>query len=532
MSGVQRSAKTSAPLATGQNCPYPPTGRRLPHRGLSGKFEIWTCDPDGGLARSPLMAGDVNRLGQVIEGTVVRPGDRAYDDARKVWNGAIDRSPTAIVACAAVSDVVAAVRFAREHDLLVSVRSGGHGVGGHAVCDGGLVIDLSPLKRIAVDPSRRTARAEAGVLWGELDQETQAFGLATTGGVVTHTGIAGLTLGGGIGWLMRKYGATVDNLLSAELVTVEGEVVTVNAEEHPDLFWAIRGGGGNFGLVTSFVYRLHRVGPQVLAGPIFHALEEAPELLRFYRDFIADAPDELTTIVNLRRAPSLPLLPAEVHGRPVVMVAACYAGAIDEAEAVLRPLRAFGSPLVDAIGARPYTELQSMFDATVPHGWHYYWRSSELPPLGDGAIETLVEEAAVQTSPLSYCITFQLGGAVGRVGEEETAFSQRDAAHNVNINAVWTQDDEEPERHVEWARRFHTALEPFARDRVYVNFLGDEGAERIRSAYGDKKYRRLAALKEKWDPSNFLRHNQNIEPLRPGATLGPTPGAASRRTGG
>jgi FAD/FMN-containing dehydrogenase len=460
------------------------------------------------------MADDLDSLRQVIEGEIIRQGDPAYNEARTVWNGAIDRTPAAIVRCAAVSDVVAAVRLARERDLLVSVRGGGHGVGGHAVCDGGLVIDLSPMKAIEVAPSRRTARAEAGVLWGEFDRETQAFGLATTGGVVTHTGIAGLTLGGGIGWLMRKYGATVDNLLSAEVVTAEGDVIRASAKDHPDLFWAIRGGGGNFGIVTSFEYRLHPVGPQVLGGPVFHALEDAPELLRFYRHFIADVPDELTTIFNLRLAPSLPQLPAELHGRPVAMVVVCYAGALTQGEVVLRPLRAFGSPLFDAIEARPYISLQSMFDATVPHGWHYYWKSSELPPLSDRAIETLAEHAAAQTSPLSYCITFHLGGAVSRVGEEETAFSQRDAAHNVNINAVWTEDDEEAERHIEWARRFHDSLEPFACDRVYVNFLGEEGAERVRSAYGDDKYERLTALKEKWDPSNFLRHNQNIEPRR------------------
>jgi FAD/FMN-containing dehydrogenase len=460
------------------------------------------------------MANAHDSLRQVIEGEVIRRGDPAYDEARRVWNGAIDRSPAMIVRCAEVPDVVAAVRFARERDLLVSVRGGGHGVGGHAVCDGGLVIDLSPMKAIEVEPSRRTARAQAGVLWGEFDRETQAFGLATTGGVVTHTGIAGLTLGGGIGWLMRKHGATVDNLLSAEVVTADGDVITASAQEHPDLFWAIRGGGGNFGIVTSFVYRLHAVGPNVLAGPIFHALEDAPELLRFYRDFIAQAPDELTTIFNLRRTPSLPLLPPELHGRPVAMVVACYAGTLREGEAVLRPLRAFGSPLFDAIRARQYTSLQSMFDATVPHGWHYYWRSAELPPLSDGAIDTLVEHAVVQTSPLSYCITFHLGGAVSRIGDEETAFSQRDATHNVNINGVWIEDDEEPERHVEWTRRFHAALEPLAFDRVYVNFLGEEGAERVRSAYGDEKYDQLSALKEKWDPGNFLRHNQNIEPRR------------------
>jgi FAD binding domain/Berberine and berberine like len=485
---------------------------RLTQLELSGKFEIWTCEPDVGLARSTVMPGDLNRLRQVIEGEVIRPGDAAYDEARKVWNGAIDRSPALIVRCTGVTDVVASVRFARARDLLVSVRGGGHGVGGHAVCDGGLVIDLSPMKTIAVDPSRRTAWAEAGVLWGELDKGTQAFGLATTGGVVTHTGIAGLTLGGGIGWLMRKHGATVDNLLSAQLVTVEGDVVAASAEENADLFWGIRGGGGNFGIVTSFEYRLHRVGPLVLAGPLIHSLEDAPDVLRFYGDFIAQAPDELTTIFNLRLAPPLPLIPAEIHGRPVVMISVCYCGSIEEGEALLQPLRVFGTPLVDAINPSPYTALQGMFDATVPHGWRYYWKSWELPPLTDGAVDTLVEHAALQTSPLSYCITFQLGGAVSRVAWEETAFSQRAVAHNVNINGVWLDDDEEPERHIDWTRRFYAALEPFACDRAYVNFLGDEGAERVRAAFGEEKYGRLVALKETWDPTNFLRHNHNIEP--------------------
>jgi FAD/FMN-containing dehydrogenase len=473
------------------------------------------------------MVNDLDSLRQFIKGEIVRSGDPAYEETRKVWNGAIDRNPAAVVRCAEVSDVVTAVRFARERDMLVSVRGGGHGVGGHAVCDGGVVIDLSPMKAVVVDPGRRIARAEAGVLWGEFDRETQAFGLATTGGVVTHTGIAGLTLGGGIGWLMRKHGATVDNLLSAEVVTADGDVVTASAKEHRDLFWAIRGGGGNFGIATLFEYRLHRVGPLVLAGPIVHSLDHAPELLCFYRDFIADGPDELTTIFNLRRAPALPLLPSEVHGHPVAMVVVCYAGPPGEGEVVLRPLREFGSPLLDAIEARPYTELQSMFDATVPHGWHYYWKSSELPPLSDGAIGTLAEHAAAQTSPLSYCITFQLGGAVSRVEEHETAFSQRDAVHNVNINAVWKEHDPEPERHIEWARRFHAALEPFACDRVYVNFLGNEGAPRIRNAYGEQKYERLVTLKEKWDPTNFFRHNQNIEPRKDPAASGVRRGASA-----
>jgi FAD/FMN-containing dehydrogenase len=394
----------------------------------------------------------------------------------------------------------------------VAVRSGGHGVAGHAVCDGGLVIDLSPMKGIRVDPVARTARAEAGVLWGELDRETQLHGLATVGGIVTHTGIAGLTLGGGIGWLMRKHGATVDNLVSVDLVTADGEVLTANEDENAELFWGVRGGGGNFGIVTSFEYRLHPVGPIVLAGPIFHPLEDAGEVLRFYREFVADAPDELTTIFNLRTAPPLPFLPEEVHGKPVVMVGACYAGAPEDGIEVVRPLKEFGTPIVDLLEPKPYTALQSMFDLSVPHGWHYYWKSIEVPPLTDAAIDTLVEHTFGLTSPKSYCIVFQLGGAIARVGADETAFSQRDAAHNVNINAVWTEDDPEGERHVAWAREFFSAMEPHARDRVYLNFLGDEGADRVRQAYGERQYERLVALKRRYDPTNLFRLNQNIEP--------------------
>jgi FAD/FMN-containing dehydrogenase len=455
---------------------------------------------------------DLTKLHQAIGGELVRPEDLGYDEARKVWNGAIDRRPAAIARCAEAADVVACVRFAQERDLLVAVRSGGHDVGGRSICDDGIVIDLSPMRAIAIDARRRSARAEAGVLWGEFDRDAQAFGLATTGGVVTHTGIAGLTLGGGIGWLMRKHGATVDNLLLVKLVTAEGEVVTASANENADLFWGIRGGGGNFGVVTTFEYRLHPVGPRVVAGPILYSLNDASDVLRFYRDFVADAPDELTTIFNLRRAPSLPFLPPDIRGRPVVMIGVCYAGPIEEGEVLLRPLRAFGSPLVDAIDAKPYATLQALFDPAVPHGWHYYWKSAELPLLTDEAIDVLVENAALQTSPLCYCIGFQLGGALSRVDEEEMAFSQRDAGYDVNITAVWTADDPEPERHVAWAHRFHDALQPLARGRVYVNFLGDEGADRTRAAYSEANYERLRKLKEAWDPTNFFRGNQNIKP--------------------
>jgi FAD/FMN-containing dehydrogenase len=461
---------------------------------------------------SPLETTAFDELGGTFGGELLLPTSPGYDTARRIWNGAIDRHPACIARCTGVADAVAAVRFARERDLVVAVRSGGHGVGGHALCDGGLVIDLSPMKGIRVDPQARTARAQAGVLWGELDRETQLHGLATVGGIVTHTGIAGLTLGGGIGWLMRKHGATVDNLLSADVVTAQGEIVTASEEENPDLFWAIRGGGGNFGIVTSVEYRLHRVGPIVLAGPVFHPLEDAPAVLRFYREFIAAAPDELTTIFDLSVPPPLPFLPEEVHGKPIVMVGACYAGSPDEGAEVVRPLKQFGRPIADLLEPKPYTALQSMFDPFVPHGWHRYWKSVELPPLTDDAIDTLVEHAPPVTSPRSYCIVFQLGGALARVGKDETAFSQRDAAHNVNINAVWTEEDPDAERHIAWARDFFDAMQPHAGGRVYLNFLGDEGGNRVRQAYGARNYERLVELKRAYDPTNFFRLNQNIEP--------------------
>ena len=455
---------------------------------------------------------ELERLRDCLHGPVIGPDEPGYDEARRIWNGAIDRRPAAVARCAGVADVVAAVRYARERDLLAAVRSGGHGVGGHALCDGGLVIDLSPMKGIRVDPAARTARAEAGVLWGELDRETQLFGLATVGGIVTHTGIAGLTLGGGIGWLMRKYGATVDNLLSVDLVTADGEIVTASDDNNPDLFWGMRGAGGNFGIVTSFEYRLHPVGPMVLAGPIFHPLDDAQDVLRFYREFAATAPDELTTIFELSVAQPLPFLPADVHGKPIVMVGACYAGRPEDGAQVVRPLKEFGNPIADLLGPMPYLALQSMFDPFVPHGWHRYWKSVELPPLTDDAIDTLIDHTSRITSPRSYTIVFQLGGALARVAEDATAYPQRDAAFNVNVNAVWTEDDPDAHRHIAWARDLFDAMQPHASDRVYVNFLGDEGPDRVRQAYGTEKYDRLVELKRKYDPTNFFRLNQNIPP--------------------
>ncbi len=446
-------------------------------------------------------------------GALLRPGDDGYDDARKVWNGAIDRRPAYIARCSGVDDVVAALRFARQRDLPLAVRSGGHGVAGTAVCDDGVVIDLSLMKDVTVQPSSATARADAGVVWGELDTATQALGLATTGGVVSHTGIAGLTLGGGIGWLMRRHGLTIDNLLAAEVVTAAGEVVTATSDEHPDLFWGLRGGGGNFGVVTSFTYRVHPAGPAVLAGPILWSLEDAPEVLRAYREFAAAAPRELTTTVTLRRAPALPLLPIELHGRPVCTITVCYAGEIAAGQRALAPLRTLGRPLLDLVDVRPYTALQTMLDATVPHGWHYYWKTASFRSLDDHLIDTMVDHSARSRSPRSYAVLFHLGGAVSDVDHDATAYPDRAAAHTLNINAVWLPGEPVGEDEVAWTRQFAAAVSPHATG-AYLNFLDRDDADRVRGVFGEATYQRLVALKDRYDPDNVFRSNHNIRPSR------------------
>jgi FAD/FMN-containing dehydrogenase len=446
-----------------------------------------------------------------IRCTALQPGDAGYDEARGVWNGMIDRRPAVIVRCAGTADVVACVNFAREQGLPLAVRGGGHNVAGTAVCDGGLVVDLSGMKGIEVDPPARTARAQPGLLWGEFDRETQAFGLATTGGIVTHTGIAGLTLGGGIGWLMRRHGLTSDNLHAADVVTADGQFLRASESENADLLWGIKGGGGNFGIVTAFEYRLHPIGPEVLAGVILHPAEQAPDVLRFYRDYVAAAPDDLTTIVNLRRAPPAPFLPSHIHGRKVVVIAVCYAGRIEDGERVVAPLRRFGAPLIDLVRPTRYTAHQGMFDASVPHGLRYYWKSHYLGPLDDAVIDTLVTHAWQAPSPASYTIVFHLGGAIRRVDGAATAFEDRRAEHALNINAVWS-DPQATEEHTAWARNFSESMRPLSTGGVYVNFLGEEGEERVRAAYGPDKYFRLAVLKRKFDPTNLFRLNQNIRP--------------------
>ncbi len=463
-----------------------------------------------GVTEAQLDPSALEALRASFAGELVRPGDRGYDEHRRVWNGSIDRRPGLIARCTSVADVIAAARFGRDAGMAVAVRSGGHSYPGLSVCDAGLVIDLGQMKGIRVDPEARTARAQAGVLLGEMDRETQAFGLAVPAGIVTHTGLAGLTLGGGVGWLERKHGLTIDQLISVDLVTTEGELVRASESENAELFWGLRGGGGNFGIVTEFEFRLNPVGPTVLAGPVMWPMEDAPQVLRFYREWIKEVPEELTTIVTCRRVLPVPTVPAELHGRHVVIVGSCYAGPVEEGERVMKPMREFGSPLLDVCAPRPFVQHQAMLDPAFPHGWWYYIRSANLAELGDEVIDAMADHGLRIASPVTVFSIFHLGGAVARVGEDEAAFTGRDAGHVLNVIGITrTGDGFDPER--EWARALWSALQPHHQN-VYVNFLMEEGEERIRQAYGAEKYERLKALKRAWDPENVFRRNQNISP--------------------
>jgi len=458
----------------------------------------------------PAGATAVDDLRKTFRGEVFAPGSPDYEKHRRVWNGSIDRRPAIVARCSGVADVLAAVRFARERGLLVAVRGGGHSFPGLSTCDDGILIDLAPMKGIRVDPAKRTARVQAGVLLGELDRETQAFGLAVPAGIVTHTGLAGLTLGGGIGWIMRKFGLTIDNLLSVDLVAANGEFVTASEHENADLFWGVRGGGGNFGIVTEFEFRLHPLGPQVMAGPVFWLMSDADKVLRFYRDWIAGVPDEVMTIVVQRRAPALPVVPPDLVGKHVIAVAACYAGPVEDGERILRPLKEFGSPVLDLCQPKPFLAHQSMFDPSFRHGCWYYVRSCDVAGLEDGVIDAIVEHGRRIVSPITSLALWQMGGAVARFGDEETAFHGRTAGFTFNINGnSETSEGFESER--EWARAYWSALQPY-HTSVYVNFLMEEGEDRVRQAYGGAKYDRLQALKRKYDPTNFYRMNQNIRP--------------------
>jgi FAD/FMN-containing dehydrogenase len=439
----------------------------------------------------------------------------AYDAARAVWNGAVDRHPRLVARPRGTADIVAAVRFARDHDLEIAVRGGGHNVAGTAVCDGGLMIDLSAMRAVLVDPARRTARVQGGALWSDVDHETQAHGLATTGGIVSHTGVAGLTLGGGIGFLMRKHGLAVDNLLDAEVVTADGNIFHASADDHPDLFWALRGGGGNFGVVSSFRFALHPTGPTVMAGPVFWAADDTRELLHFYREFAAEAPDDLGTVIRLGTIPPISAIPEQLHWRPAIAVACCYAGSVEDGERAVRALREFGRPLVNLVKPSQYAGFQSGLDDTVQHGWNYYWKGTTLPALNDDVIAVIAEHAYRARSPRSYAAIFHMGGAVARVPADATAFAGRDVGHNMSIDGVWLpeESDERAPSETDWARTFFHALQPHRAGTVYVNFLdSDDDSSRVREAYGDDTYRRLAEVKARYDPQNVFHHTKNISP--------------------
>lgn len=452
-------------------------------------------------------------LRQPLQGEVLLASDTGYHDARTLWNGMIDKQPAAIARCTGTADVIHAVNFARRHNLLLSVRGGGHNVAGNALCDDGLTIDLSLMKGIHVNPAARVARVQPGVRIGELDHETQIFGLATPNGIVSLTGIAGLTLGGGFGWLSRRYGLTCDNLRSADVVTADGQQLTASATQNQELFWGIRGGGGNFGVVTSFEYQLHPVGPEVIGGKIIYPFDKAEEVLRFYRDFAATAPNELGTLAFLKKAPASPVIPAAMQGKLVVGIAVCYSGEIADGQRVIQPLKEFGSPIVDGISPKPYAAIQSMFDAGQQPGNQYYWKSEYLSGLSDEAIATCITYADKITSPLTGILLFQLGGAIRQVEEDAMAVSHRDAAFVLNINTAW-KAPEESDRHIQWTRNFWQAMQTQSTGGVYVNFLSqDDGSDRVRAAYSKTTYTRLAQLKKQYDPTNLFRVNQNIRPL-------------------
>jgi FAD/FMN-containing dehydrogenase len=453
----------------------------------------------------------VAALRDAVRGHVVTPDDGGYEQARRVWNGAIDRYPALVVRCAGVPDVVAAVRFARENDLLLAIRGGGHNVAGTGTCDGGLVIDLSPMKGIRVDPASGVIRAEPGLLWRELDAGTQEHGLAVTGGIVSSTGIAGFTLGGGIGWLHRRHGLTIDSLLAADVVTADGNLVRASEEENPDLLWGLRGGGGNFGIVTEFEYQGHPVGPELMAGLVFYRADDLVQVVCGYRDLMAAAPDALALFLVLRRAPAVPFLAAEMHGQPVVAIVGCYAGPLEDGARALEPLAKFAPPVANLMQPRAYTQFQSMLDASWAEGFGNYWKAEYVTGIPDLALDVLAEALHDITSPLSDFKLAALGGAAGRVPADATAFAYRHAPFVLNINARWPLTDD-PQPHIEWTRRLWETMRPFTAGGGYVNFLGDEGAARVRDAYGEPTYRRLVALKDAYDPDNTFRVNQNVAP--------------------
>jgi FAD/FMN-containing dehydrogenase len=460
--------------------------------------------------QSPISASLVDALKDSITGELLRPGEAGFDSARSVWNARFDRKPDLVIRCACTDDIAAAVNFARQHDLVISVKGGGHDYAGNTVGEGGLLIDLGLMRTVSVDVRARTAVAEAGATWSDVDAATQPHGLATTGGTVSTVGIAGFTLGGGQGWLTRKYGLAADNLLSAEVVTASGAVVRASSNEHPDLYWGLRGGGGNFGIVSRFEYRLHEFGPDVLAGQVIYPLERARELLRWYRDHMKTAPDEVTAYPFLLRIPPLPDFPAAIQGKVVLDFVAAYAGPVDEAEIHLAPFRAQGSPLMDTIGVVPYTVLQKAFDDGMAKGNRWYSRCLQLDEVSDAFIDTLLDNLDPFPGAFTAVYLGAQGGAVSRVAADATAYPHRGNSDALHIFPGWA-DPAEDAAVMAWARDLYGKLRPFDEGGVYVNMLAEDEGDRLSQAY-KANLGRLAALKKKWDPHNLFRMNHNIPP--------------------
>ena len=456
----------------------------------------------------PSVAKD---LAKKVQGEILTADSPGFDKVRVVWNAMIDRKPALIARCKSADDVVACVKFATQHDLLVAVRGGGHNIAGNAVCEGGLLIDLSLMRAVKVDAAKQTAHVEGGALLGDFDQAAQAHGLATPLGINSTTGVAGLTLGGGFGWLSRKHGLTLDNLLSATVVTAAGEKLTASAKENSDLFWALRGGSGNFGVVTSFEFKLHKIGTEVLSGLIVHPLADAKKVLQYYRDFVAKAPDELAVWFVLRKAPPLPFLPEKWHGKEILALAACYFGDLKTGEKLLQPLRAFGQPIADVIGPTPYIGWQQVLDPLLTPGMRNYWKSHEFLQIPDAMIDVIMDFASRLPDPQTELAFAQLGGAIQRVPNDATAYSHREPNFLINVHTRWDAAANDG-KCIAWARDLIKALTPFSTGAVYVNFLTSDEEDRVKMAYG-ANLAKLVAVKKKYDPTNLFRMNANIRPM-------------------
>ena len=459
----------------------------------------------------PVSLQEIQEFSAQLRGSLIDSSNPSYDEARKIWNAMIDRKPGLIVRCADVADAVAAVCFARDHGLLVSVRGGGHHIAGNALCDGGLVIDFSQMKAVRVDQEAQKARIEPGATLADVDRETQAFGLAVPTGINSTTGIAGLTLGGGFGWITRKFGLTIDNLLSMDVVTADGELKRASLTENPDLFWALRGGGGNFGVVTAFEFKLHKAGPQVLSGLVVHPFENAAAVLKEYRQALKTAGDELTCWAVMRKAPPLPFLPAEWHGKEVLILAMCHCGDMETAQRETAGLRGIGKPIADVVSPHAFVDWQQALDPLLTPGARNYWKSHDFTELSDPVIEVLL--GAVRNLPGPECEIFlgHVGGAAGRIAPDATAFPQRNSHFAMNVHARW-REPEQDKACIEWARELFEAAKPYAAGTAYVNFMPNDETDRVESAYG-QNYRRLAEIKRRYDPQNFFRVNQNVRPM-------------------